>query len=231
MIKVLGIIPARGGSKGLPKKNIALLAGKPLICHSIAAALSATKLDRVIISTDSNEIKEIARSCGAEAPFLRPTELAQDTTPGIEPIIHAVDWLDKHERYNPDYVMVIQPTSPLRATEDIDNAIKLAKEKQADSVISVCHPDHHPYWTKRITEEGLLTDLFKLDGAYSRRQNLPLAYALNGAIYLVKTDILMRLKTFYTNKTYAYIMPPERSIDIDSTWDLYLAECILKRKK
>jgi N-acylneuraminate cytidylyltransferase/CMP-N,N'-diacetyllegionaminic acid synthase len=229
-ITVLGIIPARGGSKSIPGKNIAMVAGKPLIAYTIQAALDAKSLGRVVVSTDSEEIAEVARSFGAETPFLRPPELAQDDTPGIEPVIHAVRWLDEHESYRPDYVMVLQPTSPLRATEDIEAAVQLARERQADSVVSVCTAQQHPYWMKRVTKDGKLVDFLQTDKAYTSRQSLPSVYALNGAIYLARREILLERKTFYTDRTYAYIMPEERSLDVDIKLDLKLAELLIRER-
>jgi len=226
--RVLGIVPARGGSKAIHRKNIVVVAGKPLIAYTIQAALSADHIDRVIVSTDSQEIAKVARAYGAEVPFLRPPELARDDTPGIVPILHAINWLDEHEGYRPDHVMVLQPTSPFRTAADIEAVIQLARERQADAVVSVCPVHRHPYWMKKITEDGRLTDFLTTDYAYACRQELPSVYALNGAIYLVRRDVLLKRQTFYTERTYAYVMPPERSLDIDTPWDLYLAELILK---
>jgi len=224
----LAIVPARGGSKSIPRKNIVPVAGKPLIAWTIEIALAAPVLDRVIVSTDDPEIADVASRHGAEVPFLRPAQLAQDDTPGIEPVLHAVRWLDEHESYRPDYVMVLQPTSPLRTSQDIEAAVQLAREWQADGVVSVCPAHQHPYWMKSITEDGRLTDFLPLDRVCACRQALPPVYALNGAVYLARREVLLALETFYTDRTYAYIMPPERSLDIDTPWDLYVAELILK---
>lgn len=225
---VLGIIPARGGSKSIPKKNIALLCGKPLIAWTVEAALRSSALSRVIVSTDDKEIAELVRQWGAEVPFLRPDELARDHTPVVEPVLHTVRWLDEHEGYCPDYVMVLQPTSPLRTAQDIEAAVQLAWERQADGVVSVCPVYYHPYWTKSVTEDGRLTDFLALDRTYTRRQDLPPAHALNGAIYLISRKVLLERQTFYTDRTYAYVMPLERSLDIDMPWDLHIAGLILK---
>lgn len=226
---VLGIIPARGGSKSIPRKNICSLAGKPLIAWTIETALSCKALDRVIVSTDDQEIASVAQNYGAEAPFLRPKELALDNTPGIAPILHAVQWLAKKQNYIPDYIMVLQPTSPLRTIEDIDAAIQLAIKYQSDSVISVCPVNYHPYWMKQLTSDRYLTDFLKLHQSYNHRQDLPNIYAINGAIYLVRRDILLQ-NTLFTNCTLPYIMPTERSLDIDTSWELYLANLILEDK-
>lgn len=226
--RVLAIVPARGGSRGIPRKNIAPVAGKPLIAWTIETALACPILDRVIVSTDDEEIAGVARRRGAEVPFLRPAQLARDDTPGIEPILHAVRWLDEHEGYRPRHVMVLQPTSPLRTAEDIEGAVELAELKQGHRVVSVCRADQHPYWMKRVSGEGQITSFLSLEPAYTRRQDLPPAYALNGAIYLARREVLVAERTFYTEHTYAYVMPPERSLDVDEPWDLYLAHLVLR---
>lgn len=226
--KVLGIIPARGGSKGLPRKNILHLAGKPLIAYTIEAALRASLLDRVIVSTDDGEIAKVARKCGAEVPFLRPHDLARDEASIYPVLIHAVQWLDEDQNWDIDYVLLLQPTSPLRNAEDIDRAITLALERDADAIVSVYEAKQHPYQMKRLTAEGRIIEFISQSTPVERRQELPTVYMLNGAIYLVKRSILLEKRTFYTDRTYAYLMSPEQSLDIDSKWDLYLAELVLK---
>lgn len=230
MLTVLAIISARGGSKSIPHKNIVAVAGKPLIAWTIEAALESILLDRVIVSTDDAAIAQVSRDCGAEVPFMRPADLARDNTPGIQPVIHAVQWLEENDHYRPDYVMLLQPTSPLRITEDINTAIRLAVEKGADSVVSVCQAHQHPYWMKQITEDGRLVDYALPEHEYTYRQELPSVYTLNGAIYLTRSDILLEKGNFYTEKTYAYAMPPERSLDVDTEWDLQLVDLIIKDK-
>jgi N-acylneuraminate cytidylyltransferase/CMP-N,N'-diacetyllegionaminic acid synthase len=178
-ITVLGIIPARGGSKSVPNKNIAMLASKPLIAYTIQAALDAKNIDRTIVSTDSQKIGDTALTYGAELPFLRPSELAQDDTPGIEPILHAVCWLDENEGYRPDYVMVLQPTSPLRTNQDIESAVQLAQEREADSVVSVCPADQHPYWMKKLTNDARLTDLVYGRSPQRHKDGLKRLYTLS----------------------------------------------------
>jgi N-acylneuraminate cytidylyltransferase/CMP-N,N'-diacetyllegionaminic acid synthase len=224
--QVLGVIPARGGSKGIPKKNLAALAGRPMIAWTIEAALRSRCLTRVIVSTDDQEIADISQRLGAEVPFLRPAELARDETPGIDPVLHLITWLETEADYHPEYVMLLQPTSPLRTTEDIDGAFRLATEHHCDSVISVSEADTHPYWMKRINDRGELEDFSPVPGKYSQRQDLPPAYKLNGAIYLVRTSRMLSDKTFYGHKTLPYIMPAERSLDVDSLWDLHVANLV-----
>lgn len=220
----LAIIPARGGSKGIPQKNITPVGGHPLIAWTIVAAQHAKHISRAILTTDSLSIAEIGQQYGIEVPFLRPSELALDDTPGIAVILHAVRQMAD---CRPELVVGLQPTSPLRSARDIDAAIEMAVEKKADAVVSVTRAAEHPYWMKRIDTEGRMRDFIQQDHPITRRQLLPPAYVLNGAIYVVRTEVLLERETFYTENTYAYLMPPERALDIDSAWDLYLADLLL----
>ena len=228
MSGTIGLITARGGSKAIPRKNIKLLAGKPLIAWTIQAALASRSLDRVIVSTDDPEIAQVTQEWGAEVPFMRPPELAQDDSPHRDVVIHALRWLESQPAPPPDYILLLQPTSPLRTAEDINRAVTLAVEKDADAVVSVCPTPHHPYLSKQIAPDGKLLDFIERPEGYLARQALPPVYSLNGAIYLLRRNILLEREDWYTDHTYAYIMPPERSIDIDSPWDLHLAELILR---
>lgn len=229
--RVLGIVLARGGSKRLPNKNVKLLAGKPLIAYTIEAALNSRLLDRVIVSTDNLRIRDTARQFGAEVPFLRPGELATDDITVYPAITHAIQWLQEREDYRPDYVMGLQATSPLRTAGDIDNSIELAREKDAASVISLCQPKTHPYWMMQVSEGGTVTDFIPWDRNYSRHQDLPSVYARNGAIFLTRCQHLLDHQTFTTPPVYPYVMPPERSADIDTQWDFDVAEAILQVRK
>ena len=225
---VLAVIPARGGSKGVPRKNIRILGGKPLIAHTILAASGAKLLDRAVVTTDDDEIAEISRHFGAETPFMRPAELAVDETLAEPVIEHALRWLEENENYRPDYVMLLQPTSPLRTSEDIDNSIRIAIENDADGVVSLCVPKHHPYQVKGLGGRGEIIDFIPVERSITRRQDLPPAYGLTGAVYMVKREIMLEQKTFYTERTFPYIMPIERSVDIDTPWDFALAEMMLQ---
>ncbi len=162
---------------------------------------------------------------------MRPADLAQDDTPGIEPVLHAAHWLNENDGYRPDLIMLLQPTSPLRIPEDIDRAIELIREKKADAVVSVTPVEEHPYLMKRIDGAGRMTDFIKLEQPIDRRQDLPEIYVLNGAIYLARYEVLVEQKTFYTDNTLSLVMPVERSLDIDTPWDLYLADLILKDRQ
>lgn len=225
---ILALVVARGGSKGIPGKNIIPLGGKPLIAWTIEAARRASCIDRVVLSTDCPDIRETGISCGAEAPFLRPEELARDDTPSMAVVLHALQWLEEKEKYKAKWLMLLQPTSPLRTTADIVAASELAISRRAPAVVSVCPVSKHPYWTKTIDSTGRLSNLINDVPSFSRRQDLPAAYALNGAIYLVDCEVLRLQKTFSPDGTLAYVMPPERSLDIDTPWDLQLVDLILK---
>jgi len=225
---ILAVITARGGSKGIPGKNLVPVGGKPLIAWSIEVALRAPSVSRVIVSTDDEEIAQEARKWGAEVPFMRPRELAGDYSPHIPVVIHATKWMESHTGIRSDYIMLLQPTSPLRSSKDIENAIRIIMEKQGDSVISVCETSAHPYLSKKLTGDGKIKDFIPCPEGYLARQRIPPVYMFNGAIYLVRRDVLMERKTFQTEKTYAYVMPPDRSLDIDTPWDLYLADLIFR---
>lgn len=227
----LAVIPARGGSQGIPHKNVAIVAGKPLIVWTIEAALRVQSLDRVLVSTDDPLIAEISKEAGASVPFLRPAAMAADDTPGIQPVIHATHWVEKHHDCSLDNILTLQPTSPLRTSDDIANALSLAERTRADSVVSVCRTNHHPYLAKKITPDGRIVDFVSANESFSRRQDLPPVYTLNGAVYIATRSTLLRKRTWFTNRTYAYVMPSERSIDIDEPWDLYLADLILRNRE
>ncbi len=227
IINIIGLVTARSSSKCIPRKNIKLLAGKPLIAWTIEAARQS-RLTRIVVSTDDEEIAGIARQWGADTPFLRPPELARDDSSSIAVIIHAIEWMQANERIAPDYLMLLQPTSPFRIPRDIDAAIELAEARHATAVVSVCEAQRHPHLCKRILSDGTLADFVASNLAYQRRQDLPPAYALNGAIYLNRRESLIRDRTFLPGGTLACVMPAERSLDIDTPWDWRVAELILK---
>ncbi len=218
---VLAIIPARGGSKGVPRKNIREVAGKPLIAWAIEETKKSGYIDRVVVSTDDQEIADIAVQWGGEIPFLRPAEMARDDSPGIAPVIHILNTCD----FLYDLVVLLQPTSPLRTVEDIDGAIAHMVCQNATACVSVVEPDKSPYWMYTMNGDGHLVPL--LEGDYACRQDIPKVYALNGAVYVAETSWLLRTKTFVTDETIAYIMPKERSIDIDTETDLAISSIIL----
>jgi len=228
---ILGLIPARGGSKVLPRKNIKPLLGKPLIAWTIEQALVSKYFDRVIVSTDDNEIAKISKKYGAEVPFMRPKELAEDNAKGIDVVLHAIDWLKKNDkRKQYDLIMLLQPTSPLRAIEDIDKAIELLFFKKAKAIVSVCEVDHHPLLANALPEDGCMKDFIRKEIMNKNRQELPVFYRLNGAIYLAYCKYLQRQKSFFGKNAFAYIMPKSRSIDIDDEIDFKLAEILIKNE-
>ena len=227
---VLAIIPARGGSKGLPGKNIKKLCGKPLIAWSIDAAKSCSDIDQVVVSTDDREIAGVAKKYGAEVPFMRPPELASDSAATINVIFHTIDWLKKYKGYQAEYILLLQPTSPLRSSEDIDGAMNMLKKKNAQAVVSVCETDHHPWWSNILPEDDNMKDFIRPDILNRRRQDLPVFYKLNGAIYLADTDYLHEYNGFLGPDTFAYKMSKERSVDIDSDLDFKLVTLLLQEK-
>lgn len=221
-MSTFALIPARGGSKGIPRKNIKPIAGKPLIVWTIEAALAARGLDGVVVSTDDAEIAEVARQAGAQVPFMRPAALAQDGSSGLDPVLHALDQLPQY-----DAVLLLQPTSPLRGSADIEACLALAAERAAPSVVSVCEPDAHPCWTYRIEADLRLIPMMT-GQPVTRRQDLPPAGALNGAMYYARAHWLRSNGSLLGPETLAYRMPPERSVDLDTPLDWKFAEILLK---
>jgi len=224
--RIIALVPARGGSKGLPGKNIRELAGRPLLAWSIEAARQSRYVDHVAVSTDSREIADIAELEGVPVPFLRPARLATDEASSFDALIHALDWYDGKATYF-DLVIWLQPTSPLRTATDIDGAIELFFEREAESIVSVCETDHHPWWSNVLPADGNMSGFLRREVLNSNRQDFPRHYRLNGALYLGATDFLRKQHSFFGDATYAYIMPKERSIDIDDLFDFSLAEFLL----
>ena len=223
-MSILAIIPARGGSKGIPRKNIKPLASKPLIGWTIEAAKQSSCLDRIIVSTEDEEIASVARNLGADVPFMRPAELAADDTPGIAPVLHAISQLTDY-----DWVLLLQPTSPLRSAEDIDGIWQFCQERGALSAVSVCEVEKHPYWMYQFNAAQRLEPFIKGRPDVTRRQDLLSAYALNGALYLAKTDWLLQRQDFIGPETLGYVMPPERSVDLDTPQDWRWVEFLIEQ--
>lgn len=232
MAGVIGLITARGGSKGVPRKNIRELAGKPLIAWTIEEALKSQELDRVIVSTEDKEIASISRQYGAEVPFVRPLELALDASSHVEVIMHAIDWLAEHEQYEMEHVALLQPTSPFRIAEDIDGAIQFAREKNAKSVIGMMEAPSHPVCLRRMDDEGLLLELSAAqEESRLRRQVLEDVYAFNGALYVFRVDSFRECLTFRPyQETYGYKMPTERSWEIDTEWEFLVASLLMENQ-
>ncbi len=202
------------------------MAGKPLITWTIEQAAKSKYIDKIITSTYDEEIANISKKYGAEVPFVRPKELATDKARGIDVVLHAIGWLEENN-WSYDPLILLQPTSPLRIFEDIDKAIELLFSKKAKAVVSVCLSEHHPYKANTLPTDGSMKNFARGDIANNNRQELPTYYRENGAIYLFYCDYVKKRKGFFGNETFAYIMPQERSIDIDSEIDIKIAEILL----
>lgn len=225
MAEVLVLIPARGGSKSVPRKNLREVGGKPLIVHAIDTARRCASVGRIVVSTDDAEIADAASRAGADVPFLRPAALAADDTPDLPVLEHALGNL-ADDGYKPFAVVWLRPTSPLRTPEDVDAAVELLRRTDADSVRSVCLAEHHPYWMK-VLEGDKLHPLLPdhEDTVYSRRQLLPDVYRLNGAVEVIRCDRLAsRSGSMYGTDVRGYVMPRERSVDVDDESDLKLLQ-------
>ena len=232
MSGILAIIPARGGSSGLLRKNLKLLGGKPLIVHTIEAALEAKdQLYRVIVSTDDDEIAEVSLKAGAEVPFRRPADLSEDTTPSLPVVQHATFFIEAQESVCFDWILLLQPTTPLRNASDILMAVELCKVGDCDSVISVKEANTvHPFKMQKLVD-GLLYPFFEGIPEGMRRQDYkPVAYQRNGGIYLTRRNVVVNQHSLYGRRVKPYIMPAERSVDIDCQFDLMVAELILRQQ-
>ncbi|WP_235838566.1 cytidylyltransferase domain-containing protein [Cognaticolwellia aestuarii] len=229
--RILAIIPARAGSKRLPGKNSKLLCSKPLIQWTIEAAKQSTHLTDILVSTDSEEIACIAQKCGLAVPFMRPEVYAGDKSTAIDVIEHVVSHL-RQERKHYDYILWLQPTSPLRTNDDIDGAVEFLMAKNADAVVSVCECDHSPLWSNTLdAEQSMENFLDPFVKNNPRSQALPEYYRLNGAIYIARTERLLEEKSFFLERNiFAYKMAKESSVDIDSALDFKLAELLLAER-
>ena len=228
---ILGIIPARGGSKGVPKKNIKLLNGKPLIAYTIEEAKKSKYLTDFIVSTDDTEIKKISSQYGAEVPFLRPKKLSTDKALAVPTIQHAVTEMEKIKKIKYDYIIMLQPTAPLRIAKDIDNALKKLITSNADGIISVIDVGNYHPMKMKIFKDEYLFDYKKPPVENPPRQSLPKVYIVNGAIYATKRDVFMTKNTFKGKKCLGHLMPEERSVNIDNEIDFLIAEYYLKKQK
>jgi CMP-N,N'-diacetyllegionaminic acid synthase len=229
-MKALGIIPARGGSQGVPRKNIRLLCGKPLLQYTAEAALAAKNLSRIILSTEDEEIAEVGQTCGLEVPFRRPAELARDDTPTLAVVQHAVGWVeDRGELY--DFICLLQPTNPLRKAQDIDACLKMLAQGDMDSVVSVLPVphDYNPHWVYLLDQEGLLRLSTGESTPYPRRQELPPAFHREGSVYVTRRDVLMKDNSLYGKRTIGYVMDPKRHVNIDGPEDWKAAEGLLSQ--
>ena len=220
--KILAVIVARGGSKGVLRKNIKLAGGKPLIAWMIDTAKKSKHIDKLILSSEDDEIIKVAETFGCHAPFVRPAEFAQDKSSASDVIIHALNQIQGFE-----YVMLLQPTSPLTIAKDIDGCIDLCINSNAQSVVSVSEPKKNPYWTFTMKENNKLVPVFEQKYFNQRRQDLPEVYIPTGAIYMADSKWFLKNKSFYSDSTLGYVIPKERSLDIDSELDFKVFETII----
>lgn len=228
-MRVLGLIPARGGSKGVRRKNIKLLCGKPLLYYTAKAALASRKLARVILSTDDEEVAQVGRECELEVPFFRPIELAQNDTPTLPVAQHAVRWMEENNEHF-DALCLLQPTNPMRRVADIDACVELLEQTNADAVATVLPvpAEYNPHWVYFQDESGFLRLSTGETAPIPRRQELPLAYHREGSVYVVRRDVLMVDGSFYGARFAGYEIPSERSVNIDSPEDWERAERLLR---
>ena len=225
--KILAIIPARAGSKGIKDKNIIDLKGKPLISYSIESALKSKYIDKVVVSTDGESIASVAKEYGAEVPFLRPKHLASDTSKTIDAVIHCVEEIQKLEG-NYDYMVLLQPTQPLRQSWHIDEAIELIEKKEEKALVSISKVKDHPILMRTIDENGYANNLIQ-ESSTKRRQDFSDYYKVNGALYINKIDYL-DINTSLNDNNLVYIMDSKYDVDIDELLDLHIAELVLTKK-
>ena len=229
-MEVLAVIPCRSGSKGLPDKNIKLLNGRPMMDYAIRPALEASMIDKVIVSTDTEEYARTARSLGADVPFLRPPYLAEDV-PTEDVLIHAVEWMERKQNYAPSVVVCLQCTTPFLTKTDVDQLVRAVEPYGGfDSSATVCEVSEYPEWMYTVNQDGSLRNIMGLQVKGSRgvRQALPRRYRLNGAGYAVRRDTLMFEKTLVGRRCYGVMMPRERSVDIDTELDFKICEMLKK---
>jgi CMP-N-acetylneuraminic acid synthetase len=232
LIRVLGIVPARGGSKGLPGKNLRALCGKPLLQYTAEAAMNAMLLTRTILSTENEEIAEIGRACGLEVPFMRPTELADDTTPMLPVVQHAVRCMETRGAHF-DAVCLLQPTNPMRRSEDIDACISLIEQSEVDSVVTIIPVphEHNPHWVYFQNGSGILRLSTGEAEPIPRRQDLPPAFHREGSVYITRRNVLMEQNSLYGQRMAGVLVAPERSVNIDGQADWARAEELLAMSK
>lgn len=227
--KILCVIPARSGSKGIPGKNIKPLCGKPLISYSIEQALETKLVDRIIVSTDDEKIAEIATGLGAEAPFTRPEHLATDEASTLDVLLHTIEWCHENENLRFDIILLLHANAPLRNIEDIKKCIGILVDQKADNVFTVTPARNNPYFNM-VELKGKEQVALTKEGNYSSRQSAPPVYDMNSSIYTWWTDILVEKQTLFLPKTRIHIMPRERSIDIDEPIDFRFAEVLMQER-
>jgi len=231
---VLGLIPARGGSKGLPRKNIRLLCGRPLIEYTIEAALKANSLDRVIVSTDDPDIASVAEGTGAEVPFLRPVDYATDTASSISVVHHAIQWLEENGAYHPDAIAFLSPTCPLRTSDQIDAAVDLLWKSKLESVVTVFPVPHHPYFIYSLNENNQLSELITMPDKPLRRQELPRYYAHSQSVMISRTSYLklcdQKAAVLNFDSAAGLKIDYQSALDIDTIIDLMVADTFMRSR-
>jgi N-acylneuraminate cytidylyltransferase len=231
-MNILGVIPARGGSKSVPYKNIAMLNGKPMLAYTIEAAKKSRRLTEFLVSSENPEIIAVAKQYGAPVPFVRPAQLATDEAPSLPVVQHAVREMEALKNLTYDIIVLLQPTTPLRRPEDIDAAIEKLVSTGADSVVSVCDVGaYHPARMRQIIDDRLVELPIREPKEMLRRQDLPPVYIRNGAIYAVKRDVVMLQHSMIGQVCCPYIMPDEISVNVDSKLDLLVAEILLRQQE
>ena len=225
----LAIIPARSGSKGLKDKNIKLLSGKPLLAYTIEAARESGLFDEIMVSTDSQEYADIAKQWGANVPFLRSNELSNDTASSWDAVKEV---LERYKNLGTEFdtVALLQPTSPLRTSNDIIEGYNVMKVKEANFVVGVCEMDHSPLWANTLPEDLSMENFIRPEVVKVPRQNIPTYYRINGALYIVKVDYLMKTPDIYADRSFAFVMRKENSIDIDDQLDFTIAEVLISER-
>lgn len=228
-MKNIAIITARSGSKGLKDKNIKMINGKPMLAYSILAAKESGKFTKIIVSTDSEKYADIAKEFGAEVPFLRSEQTSSDTASSWDVVKEVINELKKTgEEF--DTICLLQPTSPLRETSDIVGGYKVLEDRDAEAVIGVCEMEHSPLWSNTLDENNSMKDFISKDILEKGRQKLPTYYRINGALYIIRTEILEEISKIYGEKSFAYVMEKEKSVDIDTRYDFMLAETLLRER-
>lgn len=229
-MEILAVIPARGGSKGIPNKNIRVFAGKPLIAHTIGQAKLSKCISRIIVSTESEHVAAIARRHGAEVPFLRPKYLAEDKSLVVDAIVNLLEKLKKDENYSPDLLVLLQPTSPLRQPNDIDNVVDLLLRRRTNAALSVCRTEQLVFTKDKLDRLHLESNPAFLKS--TNRQQLPPTYRFDGCtVYVIKPKVLLREKTFFPKSTCAYVMPRWRVVDLDEPEDFIAGEIIFNKRQ
>jgi CMP-N,N'-diacetyllegionaminic acid synthase len=230
--RILALIPARGGSKGIPRKNLAIIGGHPLIVHTILTAKASGRLTRIVVSTDDRDISEVARQYGADVPFVRPPELSTDHAKSADVVLHALRALEEQDERRYDVICLLEPTSPLRTIADINGALDMLASSDADAVVSVYRVEApHPIKTLQI--DGNRIGPFMPDRWRPNltRQELPPVYAVNGAVYCIRRDAFLASRSFWGASAAPYVMPQERSVNIDTPLDLTVADVLLKQRE